>query len=413
IIDRFWPLVDGASRTLGDLAIELHKRGMPGTFLTARWQDNWSRGVTFHGMNVHRLANPPPPLETFKSTWATTYYSRAIANWLRRNRRFYDIVVVSGLRHEANAAVLTLVDGSGVPIVLRAEQPGRRGDCLWQLDAPGGRQAKKRVMRAQAFVAPSRQVHRELIAAGYDRGRIHYLPHATRVVDCRLGKEERRKKARGVLAAASPGLRMPSWAQLAVFTGRLVEENRLESLIAAWPKIAARWPNARLWIVGDGSEKSMLQVQIQNLNLAERVRLVGTFDHVGELLDAADVFVHPAPGEDLPVATLEAMAAGLPVVAANNSSNRELITHAGNGLLFDAKTSHTEDDTAYPTLAEAIYHILDDADLAQRFGADARRTVAEHFDLAKCTDSYIKLFESLLGEEGERIDVSGGACPRV
>ena len=397
IIDRFWPLVDGASRTLGDLAIELNKRGMPGTFLTARWQDDWPRAVTFHGMPVHRVAEPPPTIDTFKSSWKTTYYMRAIANWLRRNRTLYDIVFVSGLRHEANASVLTLVDGSGVPIVLRAEQPGRRGDCLWQLDAEGGRQAKKRALKAQAFVAPSSQVHRELIAAGYDRGRIHYLPHATPIVDCRLSKEERRKKARAVLADASPSLQMPSWAQLVVFAGRLVEENRLESLIAAWPKIAARWPNARLWIVGDGPEKSMLQVQIHNLNLAERVRLVGTFDHVDDLLDAADVFVHPATGEDLPVATLEAMAAGLPVVAANTRSNRDLITHAGNGLLFDRKSSHT-DNPAYPTLDEAIYHTLDDTELAQHFGADARRTVAERFDLAKCVDSYINLFESLLGE---------------
>ncbi len=400
VIDRFWPLFDGAGRTVGDLAVEFHERGMTGrgssgTILTARSQKDWADTIALHGMSVHRLAEPPPITDTLKARWATARYIRAIAAWLRHNRELYDVIFVSGLRHEAYAAMTAFGRGAGVPIILRGERPGREGDCVWQLDTPGGRRIKRRLMKADAFVAPSRQIHRELIAAGYDRGRIHYIPHGTRIVDCRLAKDERRKKARGVLSAASPALQMPSWAPLAVFTGQLVAENRLDALIAAWPQIAARWPNARLWLAGDGPEKSMLQVQITNLNLADRVRLVGTFDHVDDLLDAADVFVHPAHGEDLPVSTLEAMAAGLPVIAAANGSNRDLITHAGDGLLFEPKPPHT-DGGAYPTLAEAIFHLFDDPDLASRFGSAGRRAVAQRFDLAKCVDSYINLFEELL-----------------
>ena len=410
IINRFWPLVDGAGRTLRDLAVELQKRGMPGTILTARWRKDWSGTVTFHGMGVHRLAEPPPQIDTFKARWATARYIRAIAAWLRGNRGLYDVVFVSGLRHEAYAAMTAFGRSGGVPIVLRGEQPGRQGDCLWQLDAAGGRRMKRRMLKADAFIAPSRQIHRELSAAGYDRKRIHYLPHAVRIVDQRLAKDERRKTARDVLAAASPGLRMPSESPLAVFTGRLCAENRLDEAIAAWPRIADRWPNARFWIAGDGPEKSMLQVQIHNLDLGDRVRLIGTFDSVDVLLDAADVFVHPAPGEDLSVSMLEAMAAGLPVIAANNRSNRELITHAGDGLLFEPKTSETAGDgllfkpktsetaggSEYPTLAEAVFHLFDDPELAQRYGAAARRAVAQRFDLAKCVDSYITLFEELV-----------------
>ncbi|MBN2296479.1 MAG: hypothetical protein JXM70_28885, partial [Pirellulales bacterium] len=114
IIDRFWPLVDGASRTLGNLAIELHKRDMPATFLTARWQDDWPRIVTFHDMRVHRLAAPPPPVDTFKARWAAARYISKIAAWLRNNRELYDIVVVSGLRQEAYAAMTGIVSGAGV-----------------------------------------------------------------------------------------------------------------------------------------------------------------------------------------------------------------------------------------------------------------------------------------------------------
>lgn len=403
IINRFWPLIEGAGRTLGDLAVELQNRGMPCTILTARRQAAWPEQVTFHGITVHRLAPPPPTFDTSNSRWVTARYIRAVVGWLRRNRDLYNLVFVSGLKHEAYAAGKTFRRGDGVPIVLRAEQPGRQGDCLWQLDAAGGRRIKRLAMKADAFVAPSRQIQHEIIAAGYERRRIHYLPHAARIIDARLSKIERRKKARGVLADTAAGLQMPSWAPLVVFTGRLVAENRLDMLIAAWPKIAARWPNARLWLAGDGLEKSMLQVQIHNLNLADRVQLIGTFDHVDDLLDAADVFVQPSPGEDLSVSVLEAMAAELPVIAANNRSNRELITHAGNGLLFEPKTSEPADGSAYPTLAEAIFSLLDDPDLGCRRGAAARQTVAERFDLAKCVDSYITLFEELLCISGNTV----------
>ncbi len=139
IIDRFWPLVDGAGRTLRDLAVELQKRGMPGTILTARWRKDWPGTVTFHGISVHRLAEPPPEIDTFKARWTTARYIRAIAAWLRGNRALYDVVFVSGLRHEAYAAMTAFGRGGGVPIILRGEQPGRQGDCLWQLDAAGGR----------------------------------------------------------------------------------------------------------------------------------------------------------------------------------------------------------------------------------------------------------------------------------
>ena len=389
---------------MGDLALELSARGMPGTILTARWRKDWPQTVTFHGMRVHRLAEPPPQADTSKAHWATTYYIRAIAAWLRRNYGSYDVVIVSGLRHEANAAILALADGSGVPIILRGERPGRRGDCLWQLEAPGGLQAKQRAMRAGAFVAPSRQIHHELIAAGYDRGRIHYIPHGTRIEDCRQAKNERQTKARAVLADASPALQMPSWAPLAVFTGRLAAENRLDTLVAAWPEIVSRWPNARLWLAGDGPEKLMLQAQITNLNLADRVRLVGTFDCVDDLFRAADVFIHPARDEDLSVAMLEAMAAGLPVIAADNRSNRELITHADNGLLFESQTAETDGGGAYPTLSKAVFNLLDNPDQARRMGQAGRDMVAERFNLDECVDSY----ENLLRAVG-----CGGPCPII
>ena len=367
---------------------------MPCTILTARWQPNWPETISFHGMTVHRVAAPPPIHDTFKARWAAANYIRAITRWLRHNRDRYNLIFVSSLKHEAYAAMAAFGHKSRnrpVPIALRAERPGRDGDCLWQLDAPGGRRIKRCLMKADAFIAPSPQIHRELVAAGYARDRIHYLPHAVRRIDASVPKNERRKNARKVLAAASPTLQLHGWSPLAVFTGRLVNQNHLATLIAAWGAILARWPNARLWLAGDGPERAMLQAQIQNLNLGQQVLLAGTFEYVDELLSAADVFINPSPGEDLCVSVLEAMAAGLPVIVPNNRANRDLITHGQAGLLFEQKPSGGE----YPTLAEAIIQLFDDPDLGRRLGETGLRLAAEQFDLANSTDSYISLFEEL------------------
>ena len=151
IIDRFWPLCDGAQRTVGDLAVELHDRGMPVTILSGRHHASWSEKVEFHGMEVYRPAAPPPPLDGIKARLATAAYVRAVTGWLRRNRERYNLIFVSSLKHEAYAAMAAFGrrHGGGRPaVVLRAERPGRDGDCFRQLDAPGGRRIKRLLMKA-------------------------------------------------------------------------------------------------------------------------------------------------------------------------------------------------------------------------------------------------------------------------
>jgi len=375
---RFWPLVGGAERVMGNLAAELAGRGARVTLLTARWHPNWPAEIIYRGVPVVRLGNPPIRL------WGTLRYMQRVARWLRRNEDRYDLVYVSMLKHDAYAA-LTAV-GRRVPVVLRAEGAGPAGDCLWQLEATCGRRIKRRCMQAAALIGPSRAIERELIAAGYPRRRVHFVPNGVPIPP--VPGVRAKADARAAVADVNPALDMPIGTPLAVYAGRLDEAKGLADLVAAWEAVVAQRPDARLWLAGEGPYRAALQEEIKSRGLSERVVLAGVFDNVDELLCAADLFVLPSRGEGMSVALLEAMAAGLPVVASDIPGNRGLVTDGQDGLLVPVGD--------IDALSAAIRRFLDEPDLATRLGTAARELAAGRFSLAKMADEHLELFERLI-----------------
>lgn len=379
ITRRFWPLVGGAEIIMGRLAAELHQRGLSTTLLTAHWQRDWPREIEHHGVRVIRLTNPS------RRFWGTARYMRAVAGWLRSHRQAFDLVYVSMLKHDAYAAI-----GEGrrgkFPVVLRAEGAGLSGDCHWQLDARCGLRIKRRCLEADAFVAPSPAIERELIAAGYPRPRIHYLPNGVAIPPPRDAAT--RLEARAALAEIDPALWLDADAPLAVYTGRLHDMKGLEYLVSAWPEVLKRRPQARLWLVGEGAFRPRLTELIGNLGLHGRVLLTGAFDDVEDFLVAADLFVLPSLEEGMSLALLEAMARGLPVVATKIPANEVLVADGQNGRLVP-----TRDPSA---LTAAVLELCDDAEQAARLGECARRRVSEEFSLDKMADDHLVLFERLL-----------------
>ncbi|HXT60962.1 MAG TPA: glycosyltransferase family 4 protein [Pirellulales bacterium] len=379
ITRRFWPLVGGAEIVMARLAAELHERGLATTLLTARWQRDWPLEIEHHGVRVVRLPNPRGRF------WGTVRYMRAVAGWLRAHRDSFDLVYVSMLKHDAYAAA-----GEGrrgrFPVVLRAEGAGLSGDCHWQLDANCGLRIKRGCLSADAFIAPSPAIERELIAAGYPRPRIHYIANGVAVPAPR--DAQAKAQARAALAEIDPALWLDPSAPLAVYTGRLHDMKGLDQLVAAWPAVLRRRPDARLWLVGDGSHRRHLSDLIGDLGLAGRILLTGAFDDVDDVLLAADAFVLPSLEEGMSVALLEAMARGLPVVATNIPANEVVIENGRHGRLVP-----TEDA---PALAAAVLELWDDPQRAVRWGEQAQARVGAEFSLDKMVNDHLVLFERLL-----------------
>jgi len=374
---RFWPLVGGAERIMASLAAELASRGLEVTLLTARWQTQWPAELTYRGVSVVRLPHPS------RRFWGTLEYMRALRRWLRQNADRYDLVYVSMLKHDAYAALGAV--GGRVPVVLRAEGAGPSGDCRWQEVGNFGRWIRRRCRKADALVAPSRAIETELVEAGYPRDRVHYVPNGVPLAA--LGAAAK-AEARATLAAVNPLLQLAEGTPLALYTGRLDVAKGLDTLLAAWGLVTAQLPKARLWLAGEGPYRKALQELIEARGLFGRVVLAGVFDTVDELLAAADVFVLPSREEGMSLALLEAMAAGLPVIASDIPGNRQLITHGQQGLLVPL------DDAT--VLASTLLQVLKEPQWAAGLAAAGQASVERHFSLATMGDAHLALFENLL-----------------
>jgi glycosyltransferase involved in cell wall biosynthesis len=118
--------------------------------------------------------------------------------------------------------------------------------------------------------------------------------------------------------------------------GRLTSQKGFPDLLVAFANVVRDREAVRLLIAGDGPERGQLERLISSLQLTDRVRLLGNVERPDLLYRAADLFVLPSQYEGFPFAMLEAMAAGLPVVATRFGGADEMVEHGREGLLVSS-----------------------------------------------------------------------------
>lgn len=156
--------------------------------------------------------------------------------------------------------------------------------------------------------------------------------------------------------------------QTLLFLGRLEEEKGVFVLIEALALLAGRYPALRAVVAGEGNMDA-LRAAATAAGVPERLELPGWVagEAKARLLARAGLFVLPSRFEGLPMALLEAQAAGLPVVATRVGGIPQVVTDGVNGLLADP------DDVA--SLVEALVPLLADVELARRMGEIGRERV--------------------------------------
>ena len=159
-----------------------------------------------------------------------------------------------------------------------------------------------------------------------------------------------------------------------LYVGRLRIRKGVEVLLEALAGLALERPSARLLVAGDGEQRNALEARARELRLgADRVRFLGRVSaaRVRWLLEGASALVVPSIYEGMPLVVLEAMAAGVPVVASRVSGIPEVVIDGATGWLVPCEDP--------PALARALEAALGDRVEARRRGEAGRRRVAERY----------------------------------
>ncbi len=183
---------------------------------------------------------------------------------------------------------------------------------------------------------------------------------------------------------------------IAVVANMNVKSKGHSDLIAAGQEICQEFPGAKFLCIGDGIERRELERTVEELRLRNHFLFLGRRDDVPNILACCDLFVLPSWAEGLPNSVLEAMAAGVPVVATRVGGIPEIIADGVGGLLVPAQDSRA--------LAAAIAQLLRDPQRAQRFAEVAQERARTEFSYERLLAALDRLYRESFPETGLILD---------
>jgi glycosyltransferase involved in cell wall biosynthesis len=262
------------------------------------------------------------------------------------------------------------------------------GDWMARLSQVG-------VTRADAILAVSSWTGRGIAQAGVPAQRIYPVLNgidASHLDATEIDGETVRRE-----------LDVPNESPMVVSVAQLAEWKRQHELVRAFRQVVDAHPDARLILLGTEwnppsgpasiTYTARLRSLITELRLEDAVVLAGYRDDVPRLLAAADVFALPSVGDPCPLADIEAMTMGRPVVAAASGGHPELVEHGRTGLLS------APDDTA--ALAQNLLALINDPDRRREMGRQAREHARSYLNARRMADDVDAVYRAVCRLETE------------
>ena len=366
----YYPHVGGIEELTRQLALAFEQRGHRVSVLTNRWPDGVSRNEVLDGLQVVRLRFPLPaarPFPAARLVAAGPVAALELAHYLRRVKP--DVVHVIGAGPQS-VYLGRLTPHRNATLVFTAQ-----GELSFDADNVFQRSATLRaglrhVLRtADAVTACSAFVLRDLERVAAIRRTPFVVPNG---VD--PGEFDDCPPEQG-------------FGAYVLGVGRLVPQKGFDVLLHALASDSLSHLN--LVLAGDGFERPNLEALADRLGIGPRTRFLGSVDRhrLGQLLRGARVFAFPSRGEAFGIALLEAMATGVPAVAAAAGGVPELAIDGENALLVEPDNSRQ--------LAAAIARLDADETVRQRLAHGGAAT-AQRLNWANLARSYENVYAGAL-----------------
>lgn len=307
--------------------------------------------------------------------WGDDKSDETLRNWLITN----EVQVFNthaGIGWESHRSV-RIARVAGVPAVVRTEHLPYLLTEGWQRD-----QHQRLLDQVDKLICVSEEARRTFIEAGLPQSKLAAVPNGVRPPPSSLASTAAtRLKVRAALG-------LPPQAQVVLTVGRLTPQKDPYLLLNNIGPIVAQNDKTHFVWAGSGPLHGELRDHLNWHGLTKQVHLLGWRDDVADLLQAADIFVLPSRFEGLPLAVLEAMSVGLPVVGTRVAGTVECVQDGITGRLVEVGDG--------PGLATAICEVLEQPMLAAQWGAAGRSRFEKEFSASRMAQDTIHIFEELL-----------------
>ena len=362
----YYPHVGGAEVAIKEVTdrisdLEFH-------LITLRFSNADAREEKIGNVVVHRIGNGSGKMHKF-----LFQFNAAHVAWrLHRIRKFDALWAMMAhsagvpaaffsLFHPDVPYALSLQEGDPIPDIERTMLP------LWPLFT--------RAFTRAAIILPLSTYLARWARARHFTGPIEIVPN-------------------GVSVQAFAGAHIAHEGTILITTSRLVHKNAVDDVIRALPLLPE---TVRFRILGSGPEEAALRALSHARGVEHRVEFLGHIDrsHMPRYLHSADIFIRPSRTEGFGISFMEAMAAGLPVIATQEGGIAD--------FLFDAKRNPDREATGWAVdkdspeqIAEAVQDILAHPEQVARVTATARQMVAEKYEWNRIAKQMRSVFNRLL-----------------
>ncbi|MBK7048532.1 MAG: glycosyltransferase [bacterium] len=360
----------GAEKQLANYLLAANRADFRHTLVCLEQPGELAAVVERTGIPVIRM-----PLRTRFLPWSIQRF----AGWMRDQ----DVSVVHTHMHHAAFWGRLAGLAARVPVLVTTEH----GKELWK--GPARVAIDRRLSRyTSCHIAVSQEGLEQRIRREHvDPRRIQLIPNGVPLPDLNRFAESRREvRAQLGLTDETPVIGS---------VGRFIEAKGYAFLVAAVAKVLQRHPTARWLAVGDGDLHGATRVAADECGIGGAVIWAGRRDDVPELLTAMDVWVMSSIREGLPVALLEAMAAGRAIVATNVGGIPDAVHHGEAGLLVPPASPDA--------LADAICQVLENPAAADKLALSARRRAEQEYGI----DSVAQRIEDVYRRELRAVFANG------
>jgi glycosyltransferase involved in cell wall biosynthesis len=190
---------------------------------------------------------------------------------------------------------------------------------------------------------------------------------------------------------------LPDRLRRVVMVANLRPEKGHDALIAAAVDVLRQFPDARFELIGDGTERARFERLVQERGMAGVISFAGHCENVPERLAAADIFVLPSESEAFPNAVLEAMAAGLPVIASAVGGIAEVVQDGRTGLLVPPRNA--------AALSRQICRLMSDRALGGSLAAAGRSLVEARYSFDRMVAAIDRLYDDEIAHRAPNLTV--------